>query len=210
MKRVPVFACVLLVSFGVHVTEAAAQATEGDTLPFRKGQWAVEFPIQSDIGFGFLHFLSRRSALLLDATAEIERSSSRRTDLPGQEDGTFEEQEGTIRIGYRRYRAIGSRVAALTSVGVSSGWHIENDFRRVYAGVFEESERETSWGGFAELGGAYFVNSRFGLGMRTGIGGSYRVSRIRRQVGTDPAENSHARGYTIALAQTTIFAAIFF
>ena len=190
---------------------AHAQQAERDTLPFRKGQWGVEFPVHSDIGLGFLYFLTRRSAILVDARIKLERSFTTTKGLLTPAHASEQKEETAVRLGLRTYRPIGPKVAALAAFGVAPGWSRLTRLDDYSEFTSERTSVGRSYGAFAEVGAVYFPASKVSLGMFTGLSGSLTRSRDRTQSTSEYANRSYnSRGHQIDVLKTTIIASLYF
>ena len=140
-------------------TSGRTQSLNGDTLPFRKGQWAVEFPLQESYSITLLRFGSNRHALLVDGVVSITHDKSAADD--DEFDSRLSGQSYRLRIGRRAYRPLAANTAGYFDYGVVPGWsRVASDQLRSDRVDFESNTRTSSLGVFAALGGNYFVTPR--------------------------------------------------
>lgn len=186
---------------------AVAQTTAPDSLPFRRGQWAVEFPLNKSVGIGFLRFGSNRSALQLDARFLLAKDKSDASDL-----GSWEESNRSVdvRIGRRVYRPLVPKTAILFSVGVAPGWYRRTYSQTSTSGTFSTLAAGWTAGAFAEVGASYFVTPKLSLGALTGASGFYRFGNARTAYPGFPSRVSKHREYEVAFLSATIVGALYF
>ena len=199
-----VLACVF-----VPTDRAHAQSEARDTLPFRKGQWAVEFPVNRSVGIGFLRFGSNRSALQLDAQFVVaeDETQTNPADFASRKET---DRSVDIQIGRRTYRPLASKTAMLFSAGVTPGWYRGTYSETSTSGTFSTIATGWSAGVFLEAGASYFVTPKLSLGMLTGASGFYRFGHARTSSPAYPTRVSKHREYQAAVLAATIVGALYF
>lgn len=211
---------ITLAAVAIFLAAAPATAQDaGKTLPFRRGQWAAEFSATTSIpaepasddelrfafpSVGFLRFLSPSKAILVDASFSVS-SDEQELNIPNGPTSS-EKVSSTalgLRAGLRGYRALSSRATGFGSLGLTFG---------TLGGTLEdpdlpdEVERSgTSFGGFAELGGAYMVTPNISLGA------SFGASLVRREVEETLQEASYTEnGMRLLVGQTRLLVTLYF
>ena len=205
--------CVLVVA----APSLGAQSPAGDTLPIRRGQWAIEFPVQATYSLGLLNFLGRHTALVLDGSAHV--AGENREVLYAGTSGARQRLETddhtmTLKIGLRRYHQVAPKAAGFYQFGVSPSYVYER-YRYIYPdGYRNESMRSTySVGAFFGVGGTYFITPRVTAGMITNTQLAYRRHSDRNK-STSPVSQSESkasgRGFAFSVTSPMIVAALYF
>lgn len=195
----------------------SAQSPAGDTLPIRKGQWAVEFPVQATYSLGVLNFLGRHTALVLDGTANVASDVGQNLySAPSESRHRYERdyQASALKIGIRRYHLVAPRAAGFHQFGLSPSYRYERDRYSYPSGPTNESIRRTySVGAFFGVGGTYFVTPRVTVGMVTNTQLSYSRHRDLNK-STSPGYQSESeasgRGFAFSVSSPMIVAALYF
>ena len=202
---------------GVSVASAlpevtAAQSQSRDTLPFRKGQWAVEFPIRESYSITLLRFGSNRSAVLVDGAVSAFRQ---KRDYEGSDqDSENENQNFTLRLGRRAYHPITSNTAGFVDFGITPGFTRSKSRNQITPAT---STEQTSTGGslgvFLGVGGSYFITPRVSLGAWSSTQFSYSASKDRlvtHTFGTPNIQEQKSRGYGFSAHTAVITGGIYF
>jgi hypothetical protein len=141
---------------------AIASAQESTALPFRSGQWALQFGGNFDlVTLGIMRFSGPRSALVLSIDLTASFLNGTVTDPTGStsaNDHTFFFQGG---VGKRFYQNVRSKVRSFQTIGIIGGYiDQKNTF-----GATAISRSKSVFGGVrGELGGAYWLSSNLSLG----------------------------------------------
>lgn len=140
-----------------------------DSLPFRRGQWAVQF----GGGFNFasvgaLKFRSPHRAWIVDIRLNGGHSETLASDS-GVFLGLQSSADVSVRLGSRRYQHLGPKVSSLFTLGALAGY--SHRATSSPAGKTETNGWQT--GLFAELGGSYFVTQRLSFGAVGQVGITY-------------------------------------
>ena len=199
----------------VILAPAAAQAQAAQpaaTLPFRAGQWGVEFtPASHFPGVGVLKFRGNgRSAWFGDFHVDLAASEDRYEPAEGDTvRGPYERDEmrsnASIRAGLRRYRPITERSVGYTTFGLIAGGSV----RTAEYGAEEEWYVDyTSWegGAFAELGGAWMVTRNLSVG--AAFQGTFTYGRATMWHGG--SGRSTERRLALDVGQTRALVTVFF
>lgn len=175
----------------------SAQAATADTLPFRPGQWAVQFWMFTSQGVGVLRFRSPSSAWLLDGSLQVEEmysSLSHRTLA-----------SVSIRAGLRSYRPLAPQVVRYVGGGVTGVYQTyRNELRTIDT---EYGSWMAGGGGYAEIGAEYRITSYLG------VGASSAASLLLRGGRSDPgaAEDETSEfGWTLSAGSIRVLATIYF
>lgn len=155
-----------------RLPNADPPAAIADLLPFRAGQWGVEFLVDDGTaGVGALHFRTPRRAWLLDASVAANWYDAE-SSVIGNQSGVSVFVR--VRAGPRRYRPIAAGAAAYLGFGLTGGygWARAGDYRR----------QVWDTGVFGELGGVYFVTPRFSLGAQVSGYGTFSGSHQRSSI----------------------------
>jgi hypothetical protein len=109
-----------LVCTMMMVPMAPAAAQQADSLPFRKGQWGVEFNAGDFGGLGALRFSKPNTAWLIDVQGRFtrENNGSDQTTTPGFFRLETDQDILQLRLGWRRYAPLVPRVVRHVGVGV--------------------------------------------------------------------------------------------
>ena len=165
--------CGLQLIIQVYPTFAGAQA-RADSLPFHRGQWGVEFPIESSVGAGFMRFTSHENAIFLHPRVEF-----RGTEVitPGFSTRSEESMLISLAVGPRAYSHLAERVIGFFTFGVEPSWALSRFTQRYHdnVGNYLSSWRTLGFGVFGEVGGDYMVTAHLSVGARIG----FKASRYR-------------------------------
>ncbi len=138
------------------------QSAPTDTLPFHRGEWAAQFAGGGNFSsLGFLKFRAPKQALVLDIRVGVGHSEELRTDSTGTHFGVADSHANiSLRFGWRRYHAVGPKVAAYHSLGLLGG------FGRSVAWTLATRSVANAWtaGVFGDIGGSYFLTPRLSVG----------------------------------------------
>ena len=172
-------------STAVGQSTAPVRRDSAATLPFRGGQWGMDFAVSggSTYRLGAVRFTSPTRAWVLDGriNGHLERWEQWPGDsslFPGKADAF------SLLVGRRAYRPIGTRAMRTMSFGIGGGLGYGEslaDGRRTGHGM--------SWNGSAEwaLGGHYRVTPALALGATLRLGATYTTFDQRT------ADGSHDR-----------------
>lgn len=185
----------------------AQDSTTGSdaTPPFRRGQWAAQFSAGSGFAsLGFLKFRSPSRALVLDVRLSGSHSEGSSTDSAGSRfTGLSSDADFDVRFGWRRYRAVDTKVASHFTFGLSAG--LDHRAGRSSTSAFEDNG--WSAGVFADVGGSYLVTPRFGLGARGAVTLTYSATTTTQQ----PSNlKSHTWRISGSAVSTALVATLFF
>lgn len=149
---------------GSAVTGGAQQA---DSLPFRTGQWGVEFTAADFAGVGALRFLSARNALLFNVQGRITRQSGSNNDNASLH-LVNDSDEVQARFGWRRYAPLAPRIVRHVGLGVqafrgSSEQQIGSLSTSVLDIPLIHSITE-GFGAYAEVGAQWMITRNLSLG----------------------------------------------
>lgn len=178
----------------VAVSDSAASA-QSDSLPFRRGQWGVEFGVnEGSIGLAVLKFRSPHRAWLLNLTG-----SASWTEQEGDIDRSSSEFHISARFGPRRYRQLVEDAAAHAGVGLLG------TYRRADGTI---QSRVWSGGVYAEVGAIYLVTSRLSLGGQVQATVDYQWAQARYPADTPLFIRD--RSFNIGLRAPRIVGALYF
>ncbi len=138
------------------------QSPSNDTLPFHRGEWAAQFAGGGNFtSLGFLKFRVPQKALVLDVRVSVGHSEQLTTDSTGSHfNGAESHANISLRFGWRRYHAVGPKVAAYHSLGLLGALSHG-------VAVFPAGGNTTNtWnaGVFGDIGGSYFLTPRLSVG----------------------------------------------
>jgi len=138
------------------------QSAPTDTLPFHRGEWAAQFAGGGSFSsLGFLKFRGPKQALVLDTRVGVGHSEELRTDSTGTHFSVADSHANvSLRFGWRRYHAVGPKVAAYHSLGLLAGL---NHSATRFPGGRNTSNAWTA-GVFGDIGGSYFLTPRLSVG----------------------------------------------
>jgi len=138
------------------------QSAPTDTLPFHRGEWAALFAGGGNFtSLGFLKFRGPKQALVLDIRVGAGHGEQLRTDSTGTHLGVADSHAAlSLRFGWRRYHAVGPKVAAHHSFGLLAS------FSRGVAQSPGVRTISNTWnaGVFGDIGGSYFLTPRLSVG----------------------------------------------
>lgn len=188
MRRLPatcVFLCALVPVPSAGAQQAAAPARPAaPTLPFRAGQWGLEFALNGMNAYsvGAVRFTSPTRAWVLDVrvNGEVNRQERWSTAvdsvdpaLPPTFDYDIIQQEGgmSLLVGRRAYKGLSSRAARTLGIGATGGFSY-----REYLTGGRRVNTVKGWNGGLEgaLGGIYLVTPSLGLSGTLRLGASYQ------------------------------------
>lgn len=138
------------------------QSAPTDTLPFHRGEWAAQFAGGGNFtSLGFLKFRGPKQAFVLDTRVGAGHSEQLRTDSTGTHLSAAEWHATlSLRFGWRRYHAVGPKVAAHHSLGLLAGF--SHSVTR-FPGARSISNAWNA-GVFGDIGGSYFLTPRLSVG----------------------------------------------
>jgi len=181
----------------------AAQAPS-DTLPFRRGQWGVQFRPSTDAaGLGALRFRNRSSAWVVDVRAYVNDSwtfggGERRSIGSG----------GDFRAGLRRYRLAAPRVARFFTIGGTGGYTVN---RQTSEGYPDQQLLSGSVGVYGDVGAAVFVAPYFSLGASTQASLMATGDRyVYTATPTSPRSETRRAGWWAGFGGITVLATLYF
>ena len=196
---------------GVFSAAANAQATGGDTLPFRKGQWGVEFPIQESYSITLLRFRSPSSALLVDGALTFINDRLDDDEASVEQEYTLQRYE--LRLGRRMYRPLAFNTAGFLDLGVTPSFMSTKSGQTTVTGESLTSDRTMALGVFASVGGNYFVTPRLSVGMSSTTSMSYSWLKRRGVIqgpGYEARTKMSGRGLGFSAHTAVITAGIYF
>jgi hypothetical protein len=150
--RVPVLA-VPLIAFAFPLV---AQEIH-DSLPFRVGQWGVQFVGPLTGAFGVLKFRSPSRAWM----AEIDLTARHQETTADSSTSVSVFTTVNVLLGTRTYRPLGSKVVGYHTLGILVGYSHSSQ------NLFPTGRSRTSgWqlGPFLHIGGTYLVTPHLGIG----------------------------------------------
>jgi len=163
---------------------SAQNVVAPDTLPFRRGQWAMQFGGGFSIAtLGVLRFTSPKRAWLIDAAlgGGHEHTTSHVTFPRDTVLSSFESNASiSLRLGRRFYQGPGQKIVSFQTLGFLGG------FSHNGGSSFGRASGETNgWsaGLFGELGAAFFVASKLSLGGTATATLTYTRSRTESSTG---------------------------
>ena len=196
----------LALSFSMAYVQSPSPA---DTIPFRRGQWALQFTAGSTFGsLGALRFASPRKAWLLDLRVDGGHSHDHVTIPTGPTTDTTLDRfdswaNATLRVGPRYYTARGTRLVSFAGVGVIGGFTHYADGEE--GGSAWERNGWTA-GVFGDLGATYLVSPRLGLGGTATLSAAYSRWTSRGSGGARSRRwNYRITGPALSLVATLYF-----
>jgi hypothetical protein len=196
-------------TFAVFAAPLHAQQTTADTLPFHPGQWGIEAGLTAgSAGVGALRFFSRATALTLDLSASTNRLSTDQAVFTPNNASTSRGSHVDASLGLRHYVPASMPIAGFFGAGLAFGYgSSRND-----PGQF--SQRQTTYGGYAEAGASYFVLPRLALSGSYGVQAG-RVTGHVDQLVFGPTDatvmtSTKVHGWNAATTGVRLTAAIFF
>lgn len=204
----------LLGAWGAVATPAWAQ--QADSLPFRAGQWGVEFTAADFSGVGALRFTSPRHAWLIDAQGQFVRQNGD-TDQLSRFETLVDSDALQLRLGWRRYTAMAPRVVRHVSVGVlgryASSEQNPSAFQISPPFAFQ-STTTRSGGVFAEVGAQWMITPNLGLGAAWSANaqfGETKIERLSAAAGAQPVrEKSTVNTLSGSLGGLSIRGTVYF
>lgn len=188
----------------LDATSLRAQPTAGDTTRFagRPGHWALEGATgEASSGFGALYFVSRRTAVGLDASGSY-------TYLAGNADDTDRLRHSTARAalaaGVRRYVPLRAGLVVVAAPGVLLDYL-----------SYDTEHTSVGYGPFVDLGVAYRVAPRLlvnGL-VRASVVRIEQLDAQRQLGGADTVlveVNAQSRGWSSDLARARVALTLLF
>lgn len=188
-------------------------AQEPDSLPFRPGQWASVFQVSAFdnfAGIGVLRFSDARRAWLLDGRLagtsyrdRFEQTDTTSATLINRSQRSF---ETSVRLGRRRFRAIGPSLVAFRTFGLTASLAT---FRGSDSRGSDASSTDWRGGLFADLGAAYLPTRRLSVGFTTTVAASYgRQRRDDDYAGVSRTSNGWTA--TAGVTLVTLIATLYF
>ena len=157
-----------------------AQETPPDSLPFHRGQWAMQFGGGADLfNLGVLKFTSPRSAKLLELDFLAIIMNGHRTDFSGTAESDDKVTQFNVRLGKRSYRTPRGRIVSFHSLAFEAGYYgrlLDYQFGR-------QRVRQWNAGLYWEVGAAYRVTPSLSLGGTASVSAGYLYQR-REDTGT--------------------------
>ena len=150
----------LLSALGLAVVSPlSSQDIPPDSLPFRRGQWAVQFVGSLSVAVGVLRFRSPTSAWVVLPSVSGGHSES----FDGDTLTSINSQANLdVRLGLRSYRRLGSRVLGYHTLGVQLGFD-----HSVLASPFLGTSSSNGFdaGPYVDVGSTYRVTTYLGIGV---------------------------------------------
>ncbi|MCU0615990.1 MAG: hypothetical protein MUD17_02735 [Gemmatimonadaceae bacterium] len=175
--------------------QSASGAAASDTLPFRAGQWGVEFNLGSFSSVGVLRFRAPNRAWVGSVGAEYSRTPSASL-LSNRKSSRVD-----LSLGHRWFRPVRPNVSQFLSVGAVVGWRQVEPatLTSVVPGetTFTTPRTASLVGGLsADVGAQWMVTSSLSLGAQWRA--QALVSRDRERVsGTAPERTGTSIGLSV-------------
>lgn len=172
-----------------------AQPLPGETLPFRKGQWAAQFWFFGDAGIGALRFRSPSSAWVVNGSLQAggDHSTDRRTTRAS----------ASVRAGLRSYRTVVPRIARYHGGGIIADYsHYESEYE---SDQTEAISRAGGGGLYGELGAEYLITRHLSLGANTSASAMVRGRKEGREL-----YNYSDFGWAVAAGGLRVLATLYF
>lgn len=154
-----------------------------DTLPFRSGQWAMQFGGGFTLGsIGVLKFTAPTRAWLLDiAVSGGHDKTTSHVTVPTDTTASSFESRATVSVrwGRRFYQARGSKIASFQTLGVLGGF---NHAAGGSSGGGAGASNGWSAGVFGELGAGFFLAAKLSIGGAAAATFSYTRTITRSSV----------------------------
>jgi len=165
---------ILIIALATASTSLAAQDTTPDSLPFRRGQWAVQFVGSLGASVGLLKFRSPSSAWVVDVGV----SGQHEEDIADTSVAVHSQAFVSVLLGQRKYRSLATKVAAYRSLGLLMSYT-----HNLSSSPFSRST-SNGWqlGPFANVGGTYLVTSHLGIGATGQVRIAYGRSTFRSSI----------------------------
>lgn len=195
---------VLLTCTVVVPAFAQDQPAPEDSLRFRRGQWAAHFALGSFGGVGVSRFRSPSRALFFQLNVSASHAEQVAEDSVFGRRVVVQSNGGvTARMGWRRYRAVSSRITPYTTVGPAFG--LSHSYGRQPSAA--SSSDTWSLGVFGDLGALYHVTRSLTLGAAGS--GEVRYSRNASRSSPSGARSTYwelqLSGVTIGAGLTLLF-----
>ncbi len=175
--------CVALLCSPVFVSGQNVVAP--DTLPFRRGQWAMQFGGGFSIAtLGVLGFTSPKRAWLIDAAlgGGHEHTTIHVTSPTDTVLSSFESNASiSLRLGRRFYQGPGQKIVSFQTLGFLGGFS-HNRESPSFGGASAEMNGWSA-GLFGEMGAAFFVASKLSLGGTATATLTYTRSKTQSSTG---------------------------
>ena len=183
----------------------AADALAGQEAPaFHAGEWAAEFSGGNASSAGVIRFFNPRSALVLDFSGSLSRSTST-PDVGDKAVSTG--RHLYLGLGIRRHAAVAPRVFATTEFGVDLNYlRQRTDYPQAFGGsITTNRQSQTSYGLYGEIGGQYFVASHLALGAAATLGAKLITGRDQ-----NGASTTDSRGLSLSTGLRPIRITLYF
>lgn len=191
---VALLATVLIAAFAAPAA-LTAQPLPTDSLPFRPGQWAVQFSTWGGGGLGALRFRSPSSAWVADGMVEARDYHS--------SDGRRREAMTSVRAGLRSYRTVVPRVARYHGGGITATYaHYETELEP------EQHEYKSRGGGgglYGELGAEFLITAHLSLGANASAS-----AIVGGRTVTNPSGGYKEFGWSVAAGGLRALATLYF
>ena len=201
-----------LVASALATPLAAQQADTARALPFRRGQWGMDFGISSPgvYRLGAIRFTAPNRAWVLDGRIAGRIDREQRWAAPGDSLALFLPNQDmisqgasvTMLVGRRAYRAMGTRAMRTVSFSVGGGLGYDE---AIYDG--RRQGRALSWNGMVEgaIGGHYRVTPSLALGATMRLGARYTSSEWRNR-----GARQHIQHVDVGLGTSDLALSLFF
>ena len=149
----------LLPALGLAVVSPlSAQDIPPESLPFRRGQWAVQFVGSLGAAVGVLKFRSPSSAWVVLASV----SGGHNESFDGDSlTGISSQANVSVRLGLRTHRRLGNRVVGYRTVGAQLGFEHRVQTQPFFGtGMFNALDV----GPYVDVGSTYRVTTYLGIG----------------------------------------------
>ena len=138
----------------------AAGARAQETLPFHQGQWGLEADV-GGAGGGLLHFVTARTALVLDVEAShFSFDDKSGASFPSERTGS----SLGVALGVRRHRPIAPHVVGTFGAAFGATWYRD---RYKFGGIVPstDDDRRTQYGPAVSVGGQYLLTDHLSFGV---------------------------------------------
>ncbi len=137
----------------------AAPSVARAQTPFHARQWGADFTVGGFDGIGAIHFKSPDVATTLNLFGAINHNESSATRSTTS--------QGTLQLGRRRYRPLGSRVYGTHTLGIMGSW--QHLVARPTGAPLTTDNTQYGIGVFGNLGAQWMVTNDLSLGAQWGV-----------------------------------------
>jgi hypothetical protein len=181
-----------------------AQDAPPDSLPFHRGQWAVQFGGGLNLfSLGALRFTGPRTAWLLDFDVAVTIVNGERTDAFG---GTADSKDhftaASVRVGRRFFGGERGKVVPFHSLALEGGYQ---DRTVEFAPGLRQMINQSYAGLYWEIGAAYRITPAVSVGGTGSISGGY----VHRKT-EDPNSTFKGGGFYVNGPQVLFVVGLYF